>query len=186
MKLENDNDSHQLVNANPTKIMIMGRPGSGKSTFSIQLQKILTIPLFHLDKIFFEANWIPRDYQDFLNQQQLLVNQSCWIIDGNSSKSLELRYSQADICLYFNFSKWLCYYRTVKRLFYKNSAIDDRAPGCKETIHWSLLQYMWGYEQRISPILAALRAKYPEVILIEFQTDNDVHNFINYLLNLKK
>lgn len=128
MKLEDDNNS--IIEAPPKKVMIMGRPGSGKSTFSIQLQEILDIPLFHLDKYFFEANWVQRNYQDFLNQQQSLVNQPCWIIDGNSSKSLERRYSQADICLYFNFPRYLCYYRTFKRLFYKNGDIDDRAHGC--------------------------------------------------------
>ena len=60
----------------------MGRPGSGKSTFSIKLQSMLNIPLYHLDKHFFEANWIQRNYQDFLNQQQYFVSQSSWIIDG--------------------------------------------------------------------------------------------------------
>lgn len=65
MKLEDD--SNNMIEALPKKVMIMGRPGSGKSTCSIQLQQILDIPLFHLDKYFFEANWVPRNYQDFLN-----------------------------------------------------------------------------------------------------------------------
>ena len=151
--------------------MIMGRPGSGKSTFSIQLQQILDVPLFHLDKYFFEANWVQRDYQEFLNQQQHFVAQPCWIIDGNSTKSFELRYSQADLCLYFNFPRYLCYYRTIKRLFHKHPAIDDRAQGCEETIRWSLLQYMWGFEKRVQPILSALKSNYPNVKLIELCSD---------------
>ena len=125
MKLENDDNFLDALNqTTPQRIMIMGRPGSGKSTFSIKLQSMLNIPLYHLDKHFFEANWIQRNYQDFLNQQQYFVSQSSWIIDGNSSKSLELRYSRADICLYFNFPRYLCYYRTIKRLFHKHPAID--------------------------------------------------------------
>lgn len=165
----------------PKRIMIMGRPGSGKSTFSIKLQSMLNVPLYHLDKHFFEANWVQRDYQAFLNQQQLFVKEPCWIIDGNSSKSLELRYSRADICLYFNFPRYLCYYRTIKRLFHKHPAIDDRAPGCRETIRWSLLQYMWGFENRVEPMLHALRASYPDVKLIELRSDCDVIHFTENL-----
>ena len=59
------------------------------------------------------------------------MNQERWIIDGNSTKSLEMRYSKADLVLYFNYPRYLCYWRIFKRLFYKNKLIDDRAEGCK-------------------------------------------------------
>lgn len=53
MKLEiDDNFLDVLSQTIPQRIMIMGRPGSGKSTFSIKLQTMLNIPLFHLDKHF--------------------------------------------------------------------------------------------------------------------------------------
>jgi adenylate kinase family enzyme len=185
MKLESDiNFLDALNQTTPQRIMIMGRPGSGKSTFSIKLQSMLNIPLYHLDKHFFEANWVQRNYQDFLNEQQYFVSQSSWIIDGNSSKSLEVRYSRADICLYFNFPRYLCYYRTIKRLFHKHPAIDDRAPGCKETVRWSLLEYMWGYEKRMRPILSQLKTNYPNVKLIELGSDQDVILFSENLLQV--
>lgn len=185
MKLENDDNFLDVLNQTiPQRIMIIGRPGSGKSTFSIKLQAILNIPLFHLDKYFFEQNWVQRNYQDFLNQQQYFVDKPQWIIDGNSTKSFELRYSQADLCLYFNFPRYLCYYRTVKRLFHKHPAIDDRAHGCEETIRWSLLQYMWGFEKRVQPILSALKSNYPTVKLIELRSDQDVIYFTENLLKV--
>ncbi|MEI6095135.1 MAG: DNA topology modulation protein [Gammaproteobacteria bacterium] len=173
--------TNQEIQAAPQRIMIVGRPGSGKSTFSIKLQAILNIPLFHLDKYFFEKNWVQRNYQDFLNQQQYFVDKPQWIIDGNSTKSFELRYSQADLCLYFNFPRYLCYYRTIKRLFHKHPAIDDRAQGCQETIRWSLLQYMWGFEKRVQPILSVLKSNYSNVKLIELRSDQDVICFTKNL-----
>jgi len=54
------------------KIMIFGRPGSGKSTFALDLQKMLNIPLRHLGKYFFRDNWVERDYDEFLEKQNLL------------------------------------------------------------------------------------------------------------------
>lgn len=147
---------------NLQRIMIVGRPGSGKSTFAVLLQKILDIPLFHLDKYFFIEHWILQEYETFLSIQKELVAKPCWIIDGNSSRSFDIRYREADLCLFFNLPKWLCYWRVFKRLFSKSSEIDDRAPLCKETVRWSLLSYMWNYEQRIGSVLNGLKNKYPK------------------------
>ena len=54
------------IQTKPQRIMIMGRSGSGKSTFSIKLQNILNIPLFHLDKYFFTTRWQQRDYHSMI------------------------------------------------------------------------------------------------------------------------
>jgi adenylate kinase family enzyme len=45
------------------RICIFGRPGSGKSTFAHKLHLKTGLPLYHLDRYFFVANWVERDYQ---------------------------------------------------------------------------------------------------------------------------
>jgi len=77
--------------------MIFGRPGSGKSTFTIKLAEKLRLPVHHLDKHFFVTNWAMRNYEEFLDIQYHLVSQQCWIIDGNSLQSLHIRYSEARV-----------------------------------------------------------------------------------------
>lgn len=113
-----------------SRIMIFGRPGSGKSTFSLKLHKMFGLPLYHLDRFFYIENWTERNYQEFLDMQQRMVVNDRWIIDGNNSKSLEVRYERASLCLYFNYSRWLCYVRILKRLFIKDKALKDRAAKC--------------------------------------------------------
>ena len=68
------------------RIMIMGRSGSGKSTFAYRLHVQTKLPLYHLDKYFFTDFWVEQDYQQFLGLQQSFVNEDEWIIDGNSTK----------------------------------------------------------------------------------------------------
>lgn len=157
-----------------SRIMIFGRSGSGKSTFALRLSKATGLPLYHLDKYFFKSNWLERDYQNFLEDQQSLVNQSKWIIDGNSTKSYEMRYVKADLALYFIYPRYICYYRIFKRLFYKDKQIDDRAENCRETISFSLIKYMWNFETRISKQLANLKKRYPKCKLIEVRSDKDL------------
>lgn len=167
---------------NIQRIMIIGRSGSGKSTFGIKLSKIVNIPIYHLDKYFFESNWVARNYQEFVSSQIEIASNASWIIDGNSTRSYEVRYERADLCLYFNFRRRLCYWRVFKRLFDKNPNIDDRAPNCQETVRWPLLKYMWSFESRVNPILQLLRSKYPHVLFIELKSDKDVSKFWHQFL----
>lgn len=157
--------------------MIFGRPGAGKSTFAFALSKKLNLPLYHLDKYFFEGKWKQRNYQEFLNDQQSIVNQDRWIVDGNQTKSFEMRYSKADLVLYFNYPRWLCYVRVFKRLFDKNSAIDDRAKGCREAVRLDLLKYMWSFEKRVAGKIDELREKYPNVQFEEIKNDRQLNEY---------
>lgn len=160
------------------RIMIFGRPGSGKSTFALKLAKKFDLPLYHLDKYFFTTNWIQRDYEDFLEDQYAIVAQKDWIIDGNSLQSLSIRYSEADICIYFNYPRLLCLWRLIKRNFTKNTEIDDRAQGCPERISWSLIKYMWTFEyrlnNRLTQQLQMFQELYPQVKFYAVHNDQEL------------
>jgi len=156
------------------RIMIFGRPGSGKSTFALKLHRATGIPLHHLDCHFYVENWVERNYEEFLNIQRNLVDEEQWIIDGNATKSLGMRYAYATTCIYFNRPRWLCYWRVLKRRFTKDPAIKDRAPQCKETISWSLLKYMWEFEDRVAGTVKILRELHPHVQFIEICTQAEL------------
>ncbi|WP_419418753.1 DNA topology modulation protein [Legionella sp. D16C41] len=165
----------------PHRIMIMGRSGSGKSTFAYQLHQHTKIPLYHLDKYFFTDYWVERNYQEFLSIQQSLVNQEQWIIDGNSTKSFEMRYQRATMCVYFNYPRYRCYWRALKRFFCKDRRIDDRAPNCPEKLSWSLLKYMWGFENRVQALLIYLKENYPQTYFVEIRSDKELRHFMQLL-----
>lgn len=163
--------------------MIFGRPGSGKSTFALALHKATKLPVHHLDKHFFTKNWIERDTQEFLKIQQSIVNTDSWIVDGNSIKSLEMRYAKTDLVLHFNYPRWICYFRVFKRIFSKDSEIDDRAECCPEGVSWKLIKYMWSYEKRVKEPIAYLKEKYPDVSFIEIKSDQELRAFTSNSYN---
>ena len=163
------------------RIMIFGKPGSGKSTFAFKLQEKTALPLYHLDRYFYTKNWIERDYQEFMDIQHKIVAQDRWIIDGNNTKSLEFRYARAQLCFYFNYPRWICFWRILRRkLTRKNLALNDRADGCAETIRWSLLAYMWRFERLIEQRghLAELRLRYPNVKFVAVCCDKDLKKIL--------
>lgn len=157
------------------KLMIFGRPGSGKSTYAYKVHQATGLPVHHLDRCFFTKNWQQRNTQEFLAIQQEIVNQPQWIIDGNCIKSLEMRYQHADVCLYFNYSRLICYFRLLQRRFWhKSPAPKDRPKGCKEHISWRLLKYMWDFEKRVEHIIQHLKEKYPYVTFIEINNEQQL------------
>ena len=154
--------------------MIFGRPGSGKSTFAQKLYNKTGIKLYHLDRYFYIKNWVERDTSEFLQIQQSIVQQDRWIIDGNSTKSLEMRYARADFVLYFNYPRWICLYRLCKRRFFKNPTIQDRAADCPEILRWKLVHYAWTFEQRVDSQIKTLQKQYPHVKFMEVQNHHQL------------
>lgn len=57
-------------------------------------QSLWGLPLHHLDKYFY---WIEQDYNEFIEIQKNIVDTECWIVDGNSTRSLEIRWARADL-----------------------------------------------------------------------------------------
>lgn len=165
------------------RIVIFGKPGSGKTTFAFALSLKLKIPLYHLDKYFYESKWVERDYNEFLRLQKHLVAQENWIIDGNNTKSLEMRYQRATVILYFCYPWWQVLWRIFKRRFFsqKNPMIDDRAVGCPETIRWSLLKYTLTYEKRLSLLLTTLRKKYSSIPFYIISSDKELSFILKFL-----
>lgn len=170
----------------PTKIAIIGLPGGGKSTFAHFLSKKTKIPVFHLDKYIYDPGWVQRGQQSIESIQNWMINQSTWIIDGNNIPSLELRYSTADLVLYLKYSKLLCLYRVVKRFFFKNREIDDRAEGCKERLEWWLIKYIWQFDKFIDPVLMRLKKLYGNTKLIIVHSDRDLEKLEKILIHSRR
>src|SRR5581483_707915 len=158
-----------------SRVVIFGRPGSGKSTFALKLHKKTGIPVYHLDKIYFTHNWVKADYEEFLQKQNQIIQQKSWIIDGCSLKSLHMRYSRADIVFFFNYPRLLCVWRLFKRVFDKDPAVDDRPDQCHEWPSWTLIKYLWTFEYRqnyrLKHLLSQLKSEYPQVKFVEITND---------------
>ena len=155
------------------RIVIFGRPGSGKSTFAVNLGAKTGTPVYHLDKYFFDDHWRERNTEDFMRDQHEIVSKESWIIDGNSLRSLDIRYAKADAVIYFYLPFYLCLFRTFKRFFIKDVRIDDRAENCHEKVSWKLVKYMRSFEERAQKELMVLRKKYPKIRFYEVRSDEE-------------
>lgn len=86
-----------------SKIIVIGCPGAGKSTFARKLRDKTNLPLFYLDQIWHKANktHISRDEFD-LKLNEIFNNNESWIIDGDYSRTLETRFEHCDTVFLFD------------------------------------------------------------------------------------
>ena len=119
------------------KIAIIGHSGSGKSTLAAFLSEKYGLPLMHIDAIHFLPNWAERETEDELNIMRAFLDENSergWVIDGNYRKlEHERRMEEADLIVYLNFNRWVCFFRCLRRsIKYRNRVRDSIAPGCEE------------------------------------------------------
>ena len=145
------------------KIVITGLPGSGKTSFATKLSKSLNIPLYHLDKIVFLPGGAKRDKNEFIQLQNEIIKKKEWIIEGCGLSTLEMRYSQAAIVIYFEVSRWLCLWRSLKRFLLERNLHPDTPEGCSKVFNFTLIKYIWGFKKNHKLKIKQLQRSYPKV-----------------------
>lgn len=90
------------------RIMVIGCPGSGKSTFSRELHRITGIPLFHLDMMNWNTDRTTVDKSVFRERLLNTIQKSEWIIDGNYGSTIELRLQACDTVIFLDYSLDIC------------------------------------------------------------------------------
>lgn len=159
------------------KIVVIGVPGSGKSTFALKLGKKLGLPVLSLDNAVFLSNGDKRDKAEVLQIQQEMMSREGWIIEGCAISSLDMRYPEADLVIDFKFSRWLCIWRVFKRKFFFDPALVES--GCLPSVNRELLRYIWTFDQQKRKQIDQVRERYPAVQYTVFSTSSQADRWLS-------
>lgn len=98
------------------KAIIIGCPGSGKTTFAEKLQKCTGLPLYYLDAIWHKPDktHIPRE--EFDERIKEIFSTPEWIIDGNYSRTIEMRMQECDTVFLFDLPTEACIQGATDRI----------------------------------------------------------------------
>lgn len=159
------------------KIIVIGCPGSGKSTFSRALHDITGIRLFHLDRMFWNADKTTVEKSVFLQRLSLAMQESQWIIDGNYASTMELRLQACDTVIFLDYPAELCL-----------EGVRERRGKPRSDMPWvethedaEFTAFIENYNSQNRPQVLALLEKYPHKNIFVFKTRAHAQTFLDGL-----
>ena len=160
--------------------MIIGCGGSGKTTLALQLGEKLSLPVFHLDQLFWKPGWqrTPTDEWHAL-QNELFAPDKDWIMDGYSSDTLLTRLSVADTIIFLDLPTLTCLTGAIRRyLKYRGQNRPDMGEGCFEKLDWGYLRWITTYRIRQRPKILSYLELHPEKRVITLRSRSAVKRFL--------
>ena len=98
------------------KVIVIGCPGSGKTTFAEKLHRKTGLPLYYLDAIWHKPDRTHISREDFDARINEIFAEDEWIIDGNYSRTIEMRLEVCDTVFLFDLPTDICLQGAIDRL----------------------------------------------------------------------
>ena len=155
------------------RILIIGSPGAGKSTFAKKLAKRTGIPLYHLDLIWFHDNGDMESREIFDKKLQEILETERWIVDGYYPRTLQHRLKFADTVFFFDLPEDVCLEGAKQRL----GAKRDDNPVYETELNESLKERILTFRIFNTPYIEDLLDDF-EGKIIRFHSREEIENWL--------
>lgn len=162
-----------------SKIIVIGCPGAGKSTFSRKLSEVTGIKLHYLDMLWHKPDKTNISREEFdIGLEKIMANES-WIIDGNYTRTLEARLKECDTVFLLDYPLEICLEGAASRI--GKERVD--LPWTEDEFDEEFKQYIIDFSRDNLPEIYELLDKYRDTKkIIIFKSRNEADD---YLENIK-
>ena len=129
------------------RVIVIGCPGAGKSTFARKLAAKTGLPLYYLDMIWHRADRTVVGREEFDRELDTLVMEDEWIIDGNYARTLQKRLAHCDTVFFFDLPLEICIEGAKSRL--GNERVD--MPWVDDEMDSEFLQWIIDFPRDVVP-----------------------------------
>ena len=159
------------------KVIIIGCPGSGKTTFAEKLQKCTALPLYYLDAIWHKPDktHIPRE--EFDQRITEIFSEEKWIIDGNYKRTIEMRIKECDTVFFFDLPTEVCLQGVTERIGKERYDL----PWLETQVDPEFRQFIEDFPKDTLPYIYDLLQKYSEKDIHIFKSRAEADEYLKTL-----
>ena len=161
-----------------TRIMIIGCPGSGKSTFARALAAKTGLPLYYLDMMYWNPDRTTKPKEEFRAALRETVALPEWIIDGNYGSTLEIRMEACDTVIFLDYPVEVCI-----------AGVEERRGKPRPDMPWvevepdlEFIEFIKKYNEESRPKVIELLEKYKEKNIIIFKSRAEADEYLRRAL----
>lgn len=140
------------------RVLVIGCPGSGKSTFSRALSEKTGLSLIHLDRLYWNADRTTVEKNVFRQRLKDALEGESWIIDGDYASTMELRLQRCDTVFFLDYPEEVCL-----------SGVRDRVGKPRADLPWTetgadaeLMGVVRNYRRDKRPVVLELLQRYAD------------------------
>ena len=156
------------------KIMVIGCPGSGKSTLSRELHNVTGIALYHLDMMYWNADKTTVSKSVFLARLTETLETEEWIIDGNYSSTMELRIEECDTVIFLDYPLDVC----LDGINRRRGKVRSDMPWVETDADDELIGFVRSFNEQQKPRIIDLLDKYKDKSIFILKSREQAEDFV--------
>ena len=159
------------------RILVVGCPGSGKSTFARKLRNATGLPLYYLDMLYHRPDRTTASREEFDAALAEILAKDEWIIDGNYLRTLPVRLKACDLVFFFDLPLDQCLEGAASRIGRRREDL----PWVENEFDPDFRQYIIDFPKDQRPVIIKLLGDFaaaPGRRLIIFRSHKESNGFL--------
>lgn len=160
------------------KVVVIGSPGAGKSTFARALRDIIGLPLYYLDMLWHRPDESNISKEEFDARLEEIIKEEQWIIDGNYQRTLEVRLKACDTVFLLDYPLEVCLSGAKARI---GKSRED-LPWTEKEFDEEFRQWICDFPKEQLPQIYEMLEQYQDAKEIYvFKERNQAEEYLNWL-----
>lgn len=156
------------------RILVIGCPGSGKSTFARALRDHTGLPLYYLDMLYHKPDKTTVSKSEFDEKLKAILEQDAWIIDGNYARTMPMRLARCDTVFWLDYPTEVCLHGVASRM----GLPREDMPWIETERDGEFLDYIKNFRTEERPEMKQLLHQVKDKEIIIFHTREEASIFL--------